>query len=552
MAPIPRKKCMPCELLRKVLKDHFETLQRCRDLKLKCGSHSIVCVEAAGFSCISNTNRVCCSACKLEISKWTSGKTPFAIHSHKSPTCSFVLSILPSDNIIDHETTSLLTTMSSLRSTSIDDTSFHALAPLLTEVDTLRHIRKRTFSHWPSSFSSSSYLSASQMIQAGFFYCNIGDRVMCIYCNIICHRWSGTDDEDPCEVHRKLSPDCAYVRLTSMNSAASSIVIINDHSTSNVATSSSDDRVYRFDVIVPTTAINPMYMEITQRYLSFSTWPSDNLPSVDDLVKSGFFYTGKTTIVTCFYCNGSVENWSANDDPLIEHVRRFPHCAYAKQMCDSETYQRVQYTKLRTEQKQTNSTMVTRDSSNKKEILGDDRSLSSDNGILMRRVAARLDLPISMRLVEKGFKLSIIKRCWEDQLQIKHDDFVNESDLVVACMILQKQIDCIAGKEENIIVPRIAMGKPQVPEHLEFGVVDQVIVRSTATDLSGADNDEDVEMIISSRQSRSAMFKTDSRHGRNPRISISDSSESHRIALPNCCVIAYEIRTPCYYHQDSQ
>ena len=63
--------------------------------------------------------------------------------------------------------------------------------------------------------------------------------------------------------------------------------------------------------------------------------------------------------------------------------------------------------------------MVTRDSSNKKEVLGDDRSLASDNGILMRRVAARLDLPISVRLVERGFTLSIIKRRWEDQLQIK-------------------------------------------------------------------------------------------------------------------------------------
>ncbi|CAF1687158.1 unnamed protein product [Adineta ricciae] len=240
--------------------------------------------------------------------------------------------------------------MASLRSTSTDHTSFRALTPLLIEVDALRRIRKRTFSHWPSSSSSSSYPSASQMIQAGFFYCNIGDRVMCIYCNIICHQWTCTDDDDPCEVHRKLSPNCPYVRLTSINSAASSIAIINDHFTSNVATSSSDDRIYRFDVIVPTTAINPMYMEVTQRYLSFSTWPGDNLPSVDDLVKSGFFYTGKTTMVTCFYCNGSVEKWSANDDPLIEHVRCFPHCAYAKQMCDSETYQRVQYAKLRAEQ----------------------------------------------------------------------------------------------------------------------------------------------------------------------------------------------------------
>ena len=45
-----------------------------------------------------------------------------------------------------------------------------------------------------------------------------------------------------------------------------------------------------------------------------------------------FIYTGNKTIVTCFYCNGSLQNWGANDNPTIEHARWFPHCAYAKQL----------------------------------------------------------------------------------------------------------------------------------------------------------------------------------------------------------------------------
>ena len=32
-------------------------------------------------------------------------------------------------------------------------------------------------------------------------------------------------------------------------------------------------------------------------------------------------------------------------------------------------------------------------------------------------------------------------------------------------MILQKEIECIAGKEENIIVPHRAIGKSQAREH---------------------------------------------------------------------------------------
>ncbi len=42
-----------------------------------------------------------------------------------------------------------------------------------------------------------------------------------------------------------------------------------------------------------------------------------------------------------------------------------------------------------------------------------------DESTLSRLVAARLDLPISQRLLHQGFKLCIIKRCWENQLRLK-------------------------------------------------------------------------------------------------------------------------------------
>jgi len=39
------------------------------------------------------------------------------------------------------------------------------------------------------------------------------------------------------------------------------------------------------------------------------------------------------------------------------------------------------------------------------------------------------------------------------------DDFSSESDLHMACIILQKQIEHIDGKKENIIIPSIKMKK---------------------------------------------------------------------------------------------
>jgi hypothetical protein len=37
------------------------------------------------------------------------------------------------------------------------------------------------------------------------------------------------------------------------------------------------------------------------------------------------------------------------------------------------------------------------------------------------------------------------------------DDFVSECDLFIACTILQKQIEHIDGKKENIVIPSFRM-----------------------------------------------------------------------------------------------
>jgi hypothetical protein len=82
-------------------------------------------------------------------------------------------------------------------------------------------------------------------------------------------------------------------------------------------------------------------MEISRRR-TFTAWPNKNFPLVDDLVRAGFLYTGTQTIVAWFYCNGSLQNWGANDNPTIEHARWFPNCTYTKQLCGGEPYRKIQ------------------------------------------------------------------------------------------------------------------------------------------------------------------------------------------------------------------
>ncbi|CAF5112080.1 unnamed protein product, partial [Rotaria sp. Silwood1] len=135
----------------------------------------------------------------------------FTIHSKCQPDCSFVLSTVPtlSSDVLASSMSSTTGTRNASVSTAEENTSkrqtietlgFRSVSNTLFESDSLQQVRRRTFSHWPHHTVPSS----AQMIEAGFFNCNVGDRVICIYCNLICQQWTPHID-DPCELHKILS-----------------------------------------------------------------------------------------------------------------------------------------------------------------------------------------------------------------------------------------------------------------------------------------------------------------------------------------------------------
>ncbi|XP_071443953.1 death-associated inhibitor of apoptosis 2-like [Hetaerina americana] len=58
-------------------------------------------------------------------------------------------------------------------------------------------------------------------------------------------------------------------------------------------------------------------------------WPVSRVKQTPRaLAEAGFFYTGQSDQVRCFYCDGGLWNWQEEDDPWLEHTRWFPNCAY--------------------------------------------------------------------------------------------------------------------------------------------------------------------------------------------------------------------------------
>ncbi|CAF4804298.1 unnamed protein product, partial [Rotaria socialis] len=192
----------------------------------KFGVHTVAHMSAGGFQYTGNGNAACCKDCGLEVSNLTSDMNPFTIHSQRRPDCPFVCSIMTSS-------------------------SANIPAPSSPPKTTIRNPTTASALENPSK-------------------------------------------HDPCDVHKTLSPNCIYVKAKLIRPTASSIIIVNENSTVNTSDirsgTASNFGPLRSNDIVFTASCNPAYSEIPKRHASYTAWPIEDLPSVDDLVRAGFFY----------------------------------------------------------------------------------------------------------------------------------------------------------------------------------------------------------------------------------------------------------------------
>jgi len=140
--------------------------------------------------------------------------------------------------------------------------------------EAVEQTRTNSFLNWPLITPN-----AKDMIAAGWLYTNIADRVMCIYCNVLFHKWIESDR--PYEIHRLKSPHCPFVLLTERNltkTPATNIVITNDTNT-----------------VAAVEPANSNFALACRRYETFQNWPhteENPLPPVESFVEAGFYYTG--------------------------------------------------------------------------------------------------------------------------------------------------------------------------------------------------------------------------------------------------------------------
>nr|KAG5702855.1 hypothetical protein BaRGS_001937 [Batillaria attramentaria] len=59
---------------------------------------------------------------------------------------------------------------------------------------------------------------------------------------------------------------------------------------------------------------------------TFSGWPHAETHTPEEMSDAGFYYTGHSDLVRCFYCKGGLKSWAEHLRPWVEHARFFPEC----------------------------------------------------------------------------------------------------------------------------------------------------------------------------------------------------------------------------------
>ena len=93
--------------------------------------------------------------------------------------------------------------------------------------------------------------------------------------------------------------------------------------------------VYKIEDTEPAAA-TPHYSDLPKRVDSFKQWARALAQQPQEMAEAGFIYQGIDDRVQCFYCNGALKNWQAEDNVWVEHARWYGDCAYLRQKlgCD--------------------------------------------------------------------------------------------------------------------------------------------------------------------------------------------------------------------------
>lgn len=260
----------------------------------------------AGFYYTGVGDEVVCFSCHGHVKNWNYDDVVLKKHADLYPQCDFINDRSTNVPIIKMPTKSkehsaIIENVDkiigniSLCNSSVDFTKMKSESERLKSFD-------RT---WPLS-----YINVNDLVEAGFFYTGVSDKVQCAYCKGIISNWEVGDI--PSQEHLKHFPWCDYVpesivkaktRLSWYKGSSEDICgNVKKSVSANANHKSSKKRLIDktqqhttledLGVHLHESPAHPQQSSLAARLRSFAKWPSDVPVSKEDLAEAGFFYIG--------------------------------------------------------------------------------------------------------------------------------------------------------------------------------------------------------------------------------------------------------------------
>ncbi|KAB5546458.1 hypothetical protein PHYPO_G00072260 [Pangasianodon hypophthalmus] len=173
------------------------------------------------------------------------------------------------------------------------------------------------------------------------------------------------------------------------------------------------------------------------RLTTFSTWPTSSSIQPETLARAGFFYTGHSDNVKCFFCDGSLRNWEPGDDPWQEHAKWFPRCEYLIQSRGHQYINSVQQSHFNTTEQASefqNSTA---------------RNITTGHDVLSGQSAPAETMfsPVVQAVLQMGFDQAAVESLVQSRFLLTGHHYTSVSDLVAD--ILQAEEEGRQGSDNN-------------------------------------------------------------------------------------------------------
>ncbi|CAD5112357.1 unnamed protein product [Dimorphilus gyrociliatus] len=421
-----------------------------KDCSIQNKKISSITAGKANFRYRKEDNSAHCDVCKAKITFWEDIVDPFAMHKSscgylKEYRSRITLIKLPTQNARD---------MIQSFSKSFGIKQKHSYKPFSDTIE-------ESYKNFPKPHL------VKKLIDANFWYTNIGDSCICVVCKLIAKDWN---EEKPINIHFKKAKHCKFIqswysdedcpKFNYTDTLARSFTDKEYHYVPGLSKIDLNNITVNEELVEEDTIDhepkNRKLKSFAKRRKSLNKLRL-SVEYKNELAAAGFYCDtiseqNRQYLVVCYHCKAQIRTNNEHVNPTIFHAMWHPLCAYIIRRCGLDNVRRF---------------ASLPNYLYKKDTPDNSKSQSSFSNIDPREARARMDTPIVQLIVAQGHNWNTILRAIEIFMRRSGDDFTSATELLDVVKELEEKAFSEREKKTDAIPDNPLPAIPDTPPKTE-------------------------------------------------------------------------------------